>query len=926
MNWHLRETTAVLNELGVTPEEGLTAEEVARRQETYGPNEITEGARISPLAMLLGQFREVMVLVLIVAALVSLVLGELIDAVVILAIVVINATLGFVQEYRAEQAMAALRKMAAPNAKVRRDGKVQIIPARELVPGDIVLIEAGDAISADARLLEAANLRLMEASLTGESTPVSKHTAALEGENIPLGDRRNMLFMGTAANYGRGAAVVVNTGMRTELGNIAQLIQSVTGEETPLQRRMAQLGKTLALAALALIAIVVVLGLLRAETIDRDVLVELFLTAIAMAVAAVPEGLPAIVTIALALGAQRMLKRQALIRTLPAVETLGSVTTICSDKTGTLTQNRMTVQVVDMANAQLKLEGRKTAGDPAFHLVSGDDPSRTLEMTLVSGALCNDASIDPDPDRPGEYKTVGDPTEAALLVAAATQGLEKARLNQLFPRVGEVPFSSDRKRMTTIHRVTAEAIQAIDPSATALFSNVNFTYTAFTKGALHVILENAVYIWVNDHLEPLTEEWRNRIEAAHNTMAEQGLRVLGMAAHALGERLPDPEQLESVEERLTFLGLVGMMDPARPEVKEAVALCRTAGIRPVMITGDHPITAKEIAKQLDIAQPGDRVIIGRELEQMSIAELEQVVEHVPIFARVSPEHKLNIVQALQNRGHVVAMTGDGVNDAPALRRSDIGVAMGITGTDVSKEASNMVILDDNFATIVAAVKEGRTIYENVRKFLQYTLMSNAGEIYVMLFAPFFGMPLPLSPLQILWINLVTDGLPGLALAVEPAEKDAMRRPPYALNESIFSRGIGQRVIWGGFLFAFLSLGIGYLGFSGRLGYSGTDHEGWWRTLLFNTLTLSQMANALAIRSNRESLFSLGLRSNMLLVYAVLLTLALQIAVIYVPFMQNIFGTVALSARDFGLTLALSAVMFVAIELEKWIQRRRARDT
>ncbi len=910
VDWHLLDSPEVLAQLQVDPAVGLSAEEVEARRQKYGWNELIEHQRAGALAMFFEQFKGVMVLVLLAAAIISGLLGEHLDAVVILAIVIINALLGFVQEYRAEQAMAALKRIATPSARVRRGGKTQSVPSRELVPGDIILVEAGDAISADSRVIKVANLRVQEASLTGESEPITKHTRLLTGTDIPLGDRRNMLYFGTSVSYGNGQAVVVTTGMQTELGRIAELIQGVAQESTPLQRRMEQLGKTLAAVALVIIAVVFILGLLRG-----DEPVELFLTSVAMAVAAIPEGLPAVVTIALALGARRMLERKALIRKLPAVETLGSVTVICSDKTGTLTQNQMTVKVLDIADNQIVLEGREQRDIPMFRVVSGEGDPITLRLMLAGSSLCNDAIIEPRPDVSDKFDIMGDPTEAAILIAAQQYGLTKAELDRLFPRIAEVPFSSDRKRMTTVHQVSREGIMAVDPLAVGIYDEFGYQYASFTKGALDVLLDITPRVWVRDHYEPIDDTWRHRIRDTHDRLAAQGLRILGLSMRFFTEP-PDEATLIGLEDDLIFVGMMGMIDPPRPEVKEAVARCKTAGIRPIMITGDHPLTAKQIARELDIAQPGDRIVTGRELDTLSAVELERVVLEAPVFARVSPEHKLNIVQALQKQGHIVAMTGDGVNDAPALRKAEIGVAMGITGTDVSKEAADMVILDDNFATIVRAVEEGRTIYDNVRKFMQYIMTSNSGEIYVMLLAPFLGMPLPLVPLQILWINLVTDGLPGLALSVEASEKDTMRRPPFAPNESIFSRGIGPRILWVGLLMGIISLGVG------RWAY-GIDpgDTGWWQTMVFNTLTISQMANVMALRANRESVFTTGLFANRALVGAVALTFLLQLAVIYVPFMQTIFRTTALSASHFALTVALSIIIFVAVELEKWVRRR-----
>jgi Ca2+-transporting ATPase len=885
--------------LGTDFEAGLTPAEAQRRLAEEGLNELVERGVKSPWLILWEQLTGLMVVILIVAAVVSGALGDWKDAIAILAIVVLNAVLGFSQEFRAEKAMAALKQLAVPTVKVRRDGHVVEISARELVPGDLVLLEAGALVPADGRLLESINLRVEESALTGESEPVEKVDRTLDRTELPVADRVNMVYMGTVVTYGRGVAVIVATGMNTELGRIAELIQTVEREPTPLQRRLEQLGRGLALAALAIVAIVFVLGLLRGE--DWQLML---LTAISMAVAAVPEGLPAVVTIALALGAQRMLKREALIRKLPAVETLGSVTVICSDKTGTLTENRMTVTVLDVLGETQQVDTLLQKGIPVANaeLLPGQRPAvRSLGLLAKAAALCNDASLEPTPE--GGYRAVGDPTEGALVVAAAELGLVKAELDQRWPRLSEVPFASERKRMTTVHRVGVTPEQTDAPWCCG-------DYVAFAKGAVDSLLEISEQVWTGDEEVPLTDEMRARILAANDSLAAQGQRVLGVAFRPLDE---EPEAVDEggLEQEMTFIGLVGMIDPPRPEVRQAVATAKAAGIRPVMITGDHPLTARQIAWELEIAADA-QPLTGRELAQMSVDDLEEVVDQVAVYARVSPEHKLKIVQALQDRGQIVAMTGDGVNDAPALKKADIGVAMGITGTDVSKEAADMVLLNDNFATIVAAVKEGRTIYDNIRKFIKYTLTSNAGEIWVMLLAPLAGMPLPLLPLQILWINLVTDGLPGLALSVEPAERDTMRRPPYDPQESIFGQGLGRHVAWVGLLMGLVSLAMGYWTWR-----SGWEH---WQTMLFTTLTLSQMGHALAVRS-RASLFKVGLLSNRALLGAVLFTFALQMAVVYVPFLQGLFKTQALSAGELLLSLVLSTVVFWGVEVEKWLMRR-----
>ena len=903
VEWHVKQHQAALDQLEVNEDQGLAEAEAKQRLNQFGTNELVERQLRSPWRVLFEQFTDAMILILLAAAIISFFVKDPKDAIIILVIVLLNGILGFTQEYRAEQAMAALRKMAAPNVKVRRDGQVHVIEAKHLVPGDIILLEAGDAVPADGRLIQSANLRVLEASLTGESVPVDKTTDALEEEDTPLGDRRNMVYLGTSIAYGRGAAVVTETGMATELGRIADLIQEVESGQTPLQRRMASLGHTLAIAALGIVGLVIVLGLLRGEPLS-----ELFFTAVALAVAAVPEGLPAVVTISLALGAQRLLRRQSLIRKLPAVETLGSVTAICSDKTGTLTENRMTVRVLDVADHTLELGQAIDHGMPSLHATDRPiEPEWASQyLLLVSSALCNDATLKEDEDIPGDFSAMGDPTEGALLVAAARTGLWKGDLEGQLPRVDEVPFSSERKLMTTVHQNRANGSgQAIRTLAKAV-EPLEGEQLAFTKGAVDQVLARSNRVWNNGRIEPIDENWRQRIQQTDNTMAQEGLRVLGVAFRplSLDQWSGDKDHLE---EDLIFLGMVGMIDPPRPEVRQAVAECQTAGIRVVMITGDHPLTALRIAQDLDITQ-NDKVLTGVELDRMNESQFDQAVVDTSVFARVSPEHKLKIVKALQGQGNITAMTGDGVNDAPALRRSDIGVAMGITGTDVSKEAADMVILDDNFATIVRAVREGRTIYDNIRKFIQYTMTSNAGELLVMLAAPLFRLPLPLTALQILWINLVTDGLPGLALGVEEPEPDIMERPPRSPREQILGQGLGLRVLWIGLLMGAVSLGVGAWGW-----VNSPEH---WMTMVFTTLTLSQMGNALALRSESQTLTQLGLLSNRPMILAVALTFVLQLIITYWAPAQGVFLTTALPLRELLISLGASTIVFVVLEINK----------
>ncbi len=910
IDWHLRSPAETATGLQTDPANGLSAAEVAARLQRFGPNELVERGGKKPWQILLGQFTSKLVLILIVAAVVSAVVGDFKDAVAILAIVILNAVLGFVQEHRAEQAMAALRKLAVPNVRVRRAGQVMDISARELVPGDMVLIEAGNLIPSDGRLVEAANLRIQEALLTGESEPVEKLTAALAASATPaaLGDRRNMAFMGTTVTYGRGALLVTSTGMSTQLGHVAEMLQEVEGGQTPLQRRLDQLGKALAIAAVAMVVIVFGLGIAIGE--DWQLML---MTAISMAVAIVPEGLPAVVTIALALGAQRMLKRQALIRKLPAVETLGSVTVICSDKTGTLTENRMTVTILDMAGHRLDLTEEIRQREP---IVVTADPSSdivrrqpSLALLLMGGALANDATLQPSAAHEGQFHAIGDPTEGAMVVAAARFGLWKERLENAYPRVAEMPFDSDRKRMTTVHRV-ADCDAWVNDCADLGASG----HLVFAKGAVDSLLQVATSVWDEGCAAPLDAAWRERIAGANEELASKGMRVLGVAFRP-GE--PGDFAGESVgphlERDLTLVGLVGMIDPPRPEVKQAVVTCRAAGIRPVMITGDHPLTARQIAHELGISSNG-RILTGQELATMSVQDLEGVVEDVSVYARVSPEHKLNIVQALQNRGHVVAMTGDGVNDAPALKRADIGVAMGITGTDVSKEASDMVLLNDNFTTIVAAVEEGRAIYDNIRKFIRFSLAGNLGKVFVVLAGPLLGMPLPFAPFQILWMNLVTDGVLGLGMSVEPAERGAMKRPPHPPSEGVFARGLGVQITWMGLLIGIVALAVGF--------WAWSTGQAAWQTMILTTVIFAQVAQAHVGRSSRDSVFRMSPLTNKPLLLASLAIVVLQLGVIYAQPVHKLFETMPLTAQQLGVTVLAALVILAAGEIEKAVRRRR----
>ena len=866
-DWHLRDAGDVAREHGVELHRGLHDDEAQRRAELHGPNELSEGARRGRWRLLMDQFTDFMILVLVGAAMLSGLIGDLLDTLAILVIVVLNGLIGFVQAWRADRALAALKRFAAVHATVMRDGHVRRIPASALVPGDIVLIEAGNQIPADLRLTEVARLLVDESALTGESISIEKHARVLGAQASSLGDRANMAYKGTTAAHGRGRGLVVATGMATELGKVAGLMAAGGQRATPLQRRLAAFGRRLAIAVLGICAVIFAVGVLRGEPP-----VLMLMTAVSLAVAAIPEALPAVVTVLLALGARRMVSLNALVRRLPSVETLGSVTFICSDKTGTLTQNRMHVEEA-VAAGEVWIPGR------------GDRPGPLHLEILRAAALCNDASRD------GGSDWQGDPTEIALVQAASEAGIEKAEIDRRFKRVQELPFDSERKRMTTFHQTPDGLV-------------------AYAKGAPESLVPQCTAHWHPDGSGAVDVD---RALAAAQAMAARGLRVLALARRSY-ECLPGSGELESAEERMELLGLVGLIDPPRREAARAVQDCISAGITPVMITGDHPATAWAIASRLGIAK-GDPhsggesgVLTGAALGALDDDALRERVRSVRVYARVDPAQKIRIVEALQSHGEFVAMTGDGVNDAPALKRADIGVAMGRGGTDVAREASSLVLLDDNFATIVAAVREGRRIYDNIRKFVRYAMTGNSGEIWTIFLAPLFGLPIPLLPIQILWVNLVTDGLPGLALAAEPAERGVMRRPPRAPQESLFARGMWQHILFVGLLIGGVCVAVQT--------WAVIHSPSHAQTMVFTTLTLTQMAHVLGIRSESDSLWRLGLRSNLTLLAAVALTVALQLATIYVQWLQPVFRTVALSGGELGACLVAAVVVLLATEAEK----------
>jgi Ca2+-transporting ATPase len=914
---HAKPIEEVVAGLQAHLERGLSQQEAGERLRRFGPNELTEKPRPGFLALLWDQFNNYLVIILIIAAFIALALGEWVDSVAIMCIVVLNAIVGVIQESKAEQALAALKKMAAPNAQVIRDGHQVTVPGRELVPGDIVALEAGNYVPADLRLISTVNLKVEEASLTGESVPVEKHAAQVLDKEIPLGDRRNCAFMSTMVTYGRGKGLVTGAGMNTQIGMIAEMIQSYEDEDTPLQLKLQQLGKVLGTACIAICGIVLIYGLfrdtrltdvfelglmeyLRAEQKD---IINLFMTAVSLAIAAVPEGLPAIVTICLALGMQQMIKRNALIRKLPAVETLGCATVILSDKTGTLTQNEMTVVQGWTAGKRFKVTGEGYAPSGQFLLEdrpfdTASDPDARL---LLQGALlCNDAALDRKTDEAGaqSWRIIGDPTEGAMAVVAMKAGLQRADLEKAMPRVQEIPFDSERKRMTTIHAADGKPF-------------------ALVKGAPDVILDLCTHVRKNGQAVAVTDTLRKEILDQNRDLASHALRVLSVAYRPL-DAVPGNPTPATVEKELTFVGLLGMIDPARPEVIEAVRVASGAGLKSVMVTGDHKETAEAIAREIGILTPEGMVLTGPEIERLSDAELAAKAEKLQVCCRVSPQHKTRIVDAMKANGHVAAMTGDGVNDAPALKRANIGVAMGITGTDVSKQTADMVLTDDNFASIVAAIEQGRIIYSNIRKFVYFLLACNVGEILIIFGAMLFGMPIPLRPVHLLWLNLVSDGAPALALGMEKGDKDIMKHAPRPPKEPVINRdmAIGIGVI--ALVDALAILAVFYLGLQRYPGHLEAA-----QTIAFVTLCTSELVRAFTARSEYHSIFSIGVFSNKWMVWAVAASLLLVLMVVYVPFLQPFFDTVPLTLDDWLMMAPFFFASAIAMELLKVYFRRRS---
>jgi Ca2+-transporting ATPase len=923
--WHAQSAKETLAALATDPEHGLTSECARQKESEFGANELSERRQRGPWRLLVDQFDSSLILILLAAAIISLALGEKLEAAAILVIVGLNATMGVIQQNKAEAALAALKRMAAPEARVLRDGHRLNIPSRKLVPGDIVFLEAGNCVPADVRLLESANLRVDEASLTGESVAVEKRARAAFPQDTPLGDRANCAFMGTNVTYGRGKAVVTATAMKTQIGLIAEMIQSYREEATPLQRRLDQLGRWLGWGSMGICALVFVVAVVRDTDLAlvphsgwaaylsqySQAVLDLFLTAVSLAIAAVPEGLPAIVTICLALGMREIVRRHALIRRLPAVETLGSATVICSDKTGTLTQNEMTAVRLYVSNLRLDVSGEGCQPVGRFEnggrFTEPQDHGDVVAL-LTGGLLCSDAELEPDGNR---YRLVGDPTEGALVVAAAKAGLWRGTLQADMPRVAEIPFDSERKRMTTIHELSQHGPAAAEGKGTG-------PYAAYVKGAPDVILPLCHSVRQDGQNVPLTPARRRHMLNVNRDMAQEAMRVLAVAYRLL-DAVPQELNPSNVEQDLTLVGLVAMTDPARPEVRPAVERARQAGIRSIMVTGDYPDTSLAIARQIGLLRPAGELITGAMLNEMSDRELVDRIQQVDIFARVSPQHKVRIVEALRARGHIVAMTGDGVNDAPALKRADIGVAMGLAGTDVSKQVADMVLTDDNYASIVSAIEQGRIIYSNIRKFVYFLLSCNLAEIMVIFLAVLAGQASPLTPIQLLWLNLLTDGAPALALGLERGDPDIMDRPPRPPREPIINRPMVRGIVLQTLAITMVVLGVFFAG----LHRQGGDLP-LARTMAFVTLSGSELVRAYTARSEQCPLLRLGILGNRYMQYAVGFSTLLLLAVVYIPFLRPVFGTVALGPWEWAVVTPLLLVPALVAELNKRLPRQRTR--
>jgi Ca2+-transporting ATPase len=917
----------ITSQLETQIEKGLTQAEAEKRLREHGPNELAEKPRPGFLKMLLAQFNNFLVIILIIAAVVSLFLGEIVDAIAIMVIVVLNSVVGVVQESKAEKSLAALKKMAAPNAQVIRDGHQITIPSRELVPGDIVLIESGNYVPADLRLIESINLKIEEASLTGESVPVEKNASVVLNKEIPMGDRKNSAFMSTLVTYGRGKGLVTGTGMHTQIGLIAEMLQSYEEEATPLQQKLDQLAKVLGIGCLVVCGIVFIYGLFRDTNLadifkegifaylsaEKKDIVELFMTAVSLAIAAIPEGLPAVVTICLALGMQKMIRRHALIRKLSAVETLGCATVICSDKTGTLTQNEMTVTEGWISGKRFKISGEGYNPQGKFLVDSQSfEPLRDpgVSLLLYGSMLCNDAKLEESGEERGQktWRMVGDPTEGAMVVAAAKGGLWRDEIEKIFPRVMEIPFDSDRKRMTTIHTAQWESDWAKNV-------HINTSVIAYVKGAPDIVLDLCNKVLEDGKTIELDENKRKEIIATNHDMASQALRVLGVACRPM-EDVPDSCDIDSVEKELVFVGLMGMIDPPRTEVKEAAKIARGAGLKSVMVTGDYKDTAEAVAREIGLLTPHGKVFTGAELDTMSDEELAKVIEDVNVFCRVSPQHKTKIVDAFKAKGHIVAMTGDGVNDAPALKRANIGVAMGITGTDVSKETADIVLTDDNYASIVSAIEEGRVIYSNIRKFVYFLLVCNIGEILIVFFSMIFGMPIPFRPIMLLWLNLVTDGAPALALGLEKGDPDIMERPPRPTKEPVINKEMAAGLSTVPIIDTIAMLFVFAIGLSRY-----PENLAAAQTMAFVALCCSELLRAYTARSEHHSIFSIGVLSNRWMQWAVGSSLFLVLITVYIPFLRPFFGTTFLSLTDWLIMLPFIFAAPVAAEIVKIFLRR-----